>query len=477
MSGSEQLDFRFCQVFGDTCPVEEASNCDIISAVKFDKTGQYLAVGDRGGRAIIFERAESKKKSKSHFVGYKFLIEFQSHEQEFDYLRSLEVDEKINAIHWWNPQNKAQLLLSANDKTIKLWKIFRRKVVEVGNLNIPKPEGRVLDMATARRIANPGDLRIPRLRTTELMLSAIRRRQYANIHSYHINSLSLSADGDVFLSADDLRIYIWSLHHHKEVFNVCDIKPACMGDLSEVITCAKFHPRDGAVMFYGSSKGAVRMCDMRCRALCDKPTKEYYTPPVGGGVSEIVASVGDFQVSTDGRNIYSRDYLGIKIWDVRKSDHPVTTIPIYNGLRSKLDSLYESEFLFDRFHLALGPHSRYLFTGFYSDHFFCYDGHGKYGFTAQASRSVLGRKVREKKAIELAKAAASNPLTGASINGKRVLDGGQYLGDFAPDLSYKKKISFLDVHPTENIVALATLCNLYIYTGVKPQVGSRSSRK
>lgn len=33
---------------------------DLISAIEFDKSGDYLAVGDRGGRVVIFE-ANAKK--------------------------------------------------------------------------------------------------------------------------------------------------------------------------------------------------------------------------------------------------------------------------------------------------------------------------------------------------------------------------------------------------------------------------------
>lgn len=32
---------------------------DIISAVEFDHTGDYLATGDKGGRVVLFERNES----------------------------------------------------------------------------------------------------------------------------------------------------------------------------------------------------------------------------------------------------------------------------------------------------------------------------------------------------------------------------------------------------------------------------------
>lgn len=33
---------------------------DIVSAIGFDKTGDILAIGDRAGRVIIFERNDGK---------------------------------------------------------------------------------------------------------------------------------------------------------------------------------------------------------------------------------------------------------------------------------------------------------------------------------------------------------------------------------------------------------------------------------
>jgi serine/threonine-protein phosphatase 2A regulatory subunit B len=36
---------------------------------------------------------------------YRFYTEFQSHEAEFDYLKSLEIEEKINQIEWLKRSN------------------------------------------------------------------------------------------------------------------------------------------------------------------------------------------------------------------------------------------------------------------------------------------------------------------------------------------------------------------------------------
>ena len=96
---------------------------DIISTVEFDHTGDYLATGDKGGRVVIFERsnekiaasASSKRKSDRHVQAeYGFYAEFQSHEPEFDYLKSLEIEEKINKVKWLKRSNSSHLLLSTS---------------------------------------------------------------------------------------------------------------------------------------------------------------------------------------------------------------------------------------------------------------------------------------------------------------------------------------------------------------------------
>jgi hypothetical protein len=40
--------------------------------------------------------------------------QFQSHDQEFDYLKSLEIEEKINHIQWCKPVGQNQFLFTTN---------------------------------------------------------------------------------------------------------------------------------------------------------------------------------------------------------------------------------------------------------------------------------------------------------------------------------------------------------------------------
>lgn len=58
-----------------------------------------------------------QSKNRPHSRGeYNVYSTFQSHEPEFDYLKSLEIEEKINKIRWLPQQNAANFLLSTNGK-------------------------------------------------------------------------------------------------------------------------------------------------------------------------------------------------------------------------------------------------------------------------------------------------------------------------------------------------------------------------
>jgi len=82
-------------------------------------------------------------------------------------------------------------------------------------------------------------LRVPVLRPMELMVEASPRRIFANAHTYHINSISINSDGETYLSADDLRINLWHMEITDQSFNIVDIKPANMEELTEVITASE----------------------------------------------------------------------------------------------------------------------------------------------------------------------------------------------------------------------------------------------
>lgn len=85
INNNSALNYKFSQIFSRKRSNKKILQDDIISALKFDPTGNYIAVGDKAGRIIIFHNDKTKKVKK----GYDYLTEFQSHINQFEYLRSI----------------------------------------------------------------------------------------------------------------------------------------------------------------------------------------------------------------------------------------------------------------------------------------------------------------------------------------------------------------------------------------------------
>ena len=118
-SGQETPSWVYINGLGER-DQQNVTESDVLTAISFDKTGEYLAVGDKGGRVIIFRYNELKN---SRYFDYRYFTEIQSHEPEFDHLKSIELDEKINSIEFTNNKHSALQMLTTNDRIIKLWKI------------------------------------------------------------------------------------------------------------------------------------------------------------------------------------------------------------------------------------------------------------------------------------------------------------------------------------------------------------------
>lgn len=240
-------------------------DADTLTAVQFSYDGQHLATGDRGGRVVVFQRQGGPSSSgaegpQGKGPQYRFFAEFQSHESEFDYLKSLEIEEKINNIAWCRGQASSVALLTTNgawtmpalnprlpppaslsplplllpaDKTIKLWRISERRARPVASVNVQR--GRFGGQPPIQR------LKVPSLGAGETSAVPKHRRTFNNAHAYHINSISTCSDGQTFLSADDLRINIWDFENTQSSFSA--LNTLCWGTLHGTPLHACLPPR------------------------------------------------------------------------------------------------------------------------------------------------------------------------------------------------------------------------------------------
>ena len=355
---NNKLEWKFTQVFGDKVTAEKVSEEDVINAMNFDSTGKYLALGDRAGRLIIFQRTLSKK-SKKNFSEFNYVTEIQSHYRDFDYLKSVDIDEKINCVEWLAPQNDNMFILSANDKTIKLWKI--------GNKTVKKSEKFI-----NRKYLNEQSITLPKLKLIDQGLCPTLKRTYPNLHQYHINSLSIFQDGQSFISADDLGIYLWDLESNKSSYLLVDIKPEKIDDLNEVITTCTASPSCDSNFVYGTSKATIKLADLREGATCTNRGIKFEDPNTKqqkNFFTDIVSSISDVKFTMDGRYVVSRDFLSVKTWDPKMPKTPLLTTMLYEPLKTKLCDLYENDCIFDKFDLSLSPDSQFCVTGIFDNKF------------------------------------------------------------------------------------------------------------
>jgi len=449
-------DWRLLQTLGDRS-MSEVVDGDVVSAVEFDHTGDYLATGDRAGRVRVFAKSEvpavaaesgarttpgsvmrsalfgrsssgDKAGAGNKTVEYRQWHEYQSHEAEFDYLKSLEIEEKINCLRWCKPINSAFLMLTTNDKTIKLWKLQERK--------------RPVAIVESYTNKSSGGLKVPMFRK-EVSVGSSSRRVYSNGHAYHINSISLNSDCETFISADDLRINLWNLGVSNTSFNVVDIKPDNMEELTEVITASACHPSHCHHFLWSNSRGSIKLADMRQKALCDDHAKVYEEeddPSRRSFFSEIISSIADIKFSSDGRYILSRDYMCLKLWDVNMERQPLRTIYVHEQLRSSFCDLYENDSIFDKFQCSFSGDNQRLITGSYHNYFHVYDRNGKTDTCVEAT------KVPKKKSGVLPKPKFRS--------GKK---------DEVLEMDLDKKIMHCSWHPTQPAVAVGALNTVFVY--------------
>eukprot|EP01065_Artemidia_motanka_P008500 TRINITY_DN14287_c0_g1_i1.p1 TRINITY_DN14287_c0_g1~~TRINITY_DN14287_c0_g1_i1.p1 ORF type:complete len:481 (+),score=153.39 TRINITY_DN14287_c0_g1_i1:72-1514(+) len=474
------MDWDFVAHYSPTGHGEEATEGDVVSCMEYDPTGTYLAVGDRGGRVTVLTHSPGGAAEADH------VARFQSHDVEFDFLKSIEIEEKINKIRWVPRRSCCHLLLTTNDKTAKLWKVgpttaaaFAVTSSHLRRAQQQQASGKKRPAPTAPNL-DPFGGEVP---AQQLIASC--RRVYGGVHQYNINALSLCSDGESFLSADDLRMELWHLEYG-ESMNVIDIKPPALEELSEVITAALFHPSHCSQFLFSTSKGHVRIGDLRQGSQSGGGQGLCFSAECGDGTrpffKEILTNISDATWCGDGSQIVSRDFLTVKLWDVRVTRKPIVVLPVHDGVKQHLSALYENECIFDKFECSQGKGGSFVLTGSYRNLFRVFDLRSVMPGAAQSPskkepqvRSRLleacaGRRrsptARQAKGAEREKKDRWKGLRDRLRPKRR--DDEKELHDEDPDryeqADWAARIIPTAAHPLRHELAVASLNNLFIFS-------------
>jgi len=457
------------QSFSTTTDQEEVERTDILTAASFSEDGSYIAIGDKGGRIWVYSTQEGKARCKprSHenpnreegckvdiepeqevYSDYDFYGQFQSHETEFDYLKSLEIEERINVIQWCPLGSNALTLLAANDRCIKLWKIFEKPLLKplYGHDKAP--------------VENIESLKIPRLNTTEILTAAIPRRTYTFAHTYHINSLTLSSDKEHFVSADDLRINLWNIETSSHTFCIADLKPENMEDLSCVIKHVDFHPVHCNIFSYGTSQGELLLADLRANSTVKKASKIFHSASkMRDFFSDLAEQVLHSSFSkADTNKVVVRDFKTVKVWDLRSEKEPLRTVPLPGFTTQNMEHLYQNEGIFDKFQVSTSANSSTFVTGAYNGEFviFNWETGEQYSYRVNSNRLPKDLPTSE------------TPLVGGGFPPRldTIESDASYVKVNNPAVApwIKSGVYFTNFHPkTESQVMVASTCDVIIF--------------
>ena len=103
----------------------------------------------------------------------------------------MDIDEEVREIVWMPQQGNYMKMLTTNDRTAKLWKIYEKT-----DKKIVKSAGK--------------DLAIPKLQGVETSYISQMQHSFNPKHLSAINSVTVSSNEQYMLSSDDVQTFLWS---------------------------------------------------------------------------------------------------------------------------------------------------------------------------------------------------------------------------------------------------------------------------
>lgn len=143
-------------------------------------------------------------------------------------------------------------------------------------------------------------------------------------------------------------------------------------------------------------------------------------------------------------HVVTRDYLTIKIWDIRStSKQPSSSIHVTDYIEKNLLSLYEEDAIYDKFFLDISPCNNYVVSGGYNKSGHVIDVNGTNNVSMAANFDMKRGKV-----VGVSK----------KYNANKRLPPAENVADL------KKKVMQGCWSPIENIVALAFRNCIFLYS-------------
>ncbi|KAF7684606.1 Protein phosphatase PP2A regulatory subunit B [Astathelohania contejeani] len=282
--------------------------------------GDTLYMGLANGVVEVMQSKPVLESGREWVTNYGF----QAHRREFDYLESSDILEGIVCIEPIQDGGLGCVFATGNERTVKLW---RSRTTE--------PTKNILEKNKASE-ESKYPTPVNYIYTQKLI------KELKNIHSYTLNSIQ--NQNEYLITADYLKISLWNVTRLDVSHTLVDIKPMRYEDLTHVITAARFHPTNPALLAYSTSRGDVTISDHRARI---NPSTVLVLRSPGVSEYELVRSVSDFRFCNE-NTVVTRDLVSLSLFDVRRPEAPIKTVELFKEIDKIVDtnSIYE-KFLVD----------------------------------------------------------------------------------------------------------------------------------
>ena len=184
----------------------------------------------------------------------------------------------------------------------------------------------------------------------------------------------MSVDKENFLTADINSICLWNLGTTKRTttFKIFENGPKTGSLNSAAISSASFNQFGNSCMFlYTLSNGDIHICDLRERSNFSRKSSQLMRTSAHMQIgpnsiySNYLSYCSGAEFLPDQTQVVSRDYMSIKVWDLR-ADKPYFSANVNDYMERNLSQLSREDALDDEFFMALSPDGKYLSTGGYN---------------------------------------------------------------------------------------------------------------
>jgi len=311
---------------------------------------------------------------------------------------------KVTQVEWLLRSSNKMSILTSNERSVKLWKVSdSRTTVKRTNSEISDTFGADSEWDASTQSSSPNDtsgflhgasngsctggggngvssdLNSEVVRTIKLPPTIQRRREskqkcvhtFAGAHPFYIHSVSADLAEEYMITCDEIRINLWSLHEDRMCYKIHDITPDDFENLQVVLTSACFSPVQSHSILFSNTSGEVLLSDLRqTSSITPNNLISFQTRAPRNPVTDlykVVKGIRSCKFSQDGQYILARDYLSVRVWDVRKpSEAMIESLTVMKEASKQLVALSEQQDIDDKFQLSCSPESTWFSTGGYN---------------------------------------------------------------------------------------------------------------